>query len=43
MNHLNNNTKPRKNKHINFNERMIIEIRLKNGLSPYKIGKELGR
>jgi len=43
MDYLNNNTESRKNKHLNFNERMTIELRLKDGLSPYKIAKELGR
>lgn len=43
MDYPNNNTESRKNKHLNFNERMIIEIRLKDGFSPYKIAKELNR
>lgn len=43
MNHSNNNTESRKNKHLNFKERMTIEIRLKDGFSIYKIAKELGR
>lgn len=43
MDYLNNSTESLKNKHLNFNERMTIEIRLKNGLSPYKIAKEIGR
>lgn len=43
MDYPNNNTESRKNKHLNFNERMTIEIRLKDGLSPYKIAKELDR
>jgi len=41
MDYPNNNTELRKNKHLNFNERMTIELRLKDGLSPYKIAKEL--
>lgn len=43
MDYQNNNTESRKNKHLNFKERMIIEIRLKDGFSVYKIAKELGR
>lgn len=34
MEYPNNNTESHKNKHLNFNERMIIEIRLKDGFSP---------
>ena len=43
MDYLNNNTELRRNEHLNFNERMTIELRLKDGLSPYKIAKELDR
>lgn len=43
MDYQNNNTESRKNKHLNFKERMTIEIRLKDGFSVYKIAKELGR
>ena len=43
MDHQNHNTESRKNKHLNFKERMTIEIRLKDGFSAYKIAKELGR
>ena len=43
MDYPNNNTESRKNKHLNFKERMTIEIRLKDGFSVYKIAKELGR
>jgi len=43
MDYPNNNTESRKNKHLNFKERMTIEIRSKDGLSTYKIAKELGR
>ena len=43
MEYPNSNTYSRKNKHLNFEERVIIEIRLKDGLSPYKIAKELER
>ena len=43
MDHNNSITNPRKNKHLNFEERMIIQIRLKDGFSAYKIAKELSR
>ena len=43
MDYPNNNTESRKNKHLNFEERMTIQIRLKDGFTPYKIAKELGR
>lgn len=43
MDYPNNNTNPRKHKHLNFEERITIQIRLKDGYSPYKIAKELGR
>lgn len=43
MNYQNNNTESRKNKHLNYRERMLIELRLKYGFSPYRIAKELGR
>ena len=31
MDYPNNNTESRKNKHLNFKERMTIKIRLKDG------------
>lgn len=43
MDYLNNTTNSRKHKHLNFEERMTIQLRLKDGYSPYKIAKELGR
>ena len=43
MDSLNHTTKPRKHKHLNFEERMTIQLRLKDGYSPYRIAKELGR
>ena len=43
MNYPNNNIESRKNKHLNFAERVTIELRLKDGFSPYKISKELER
>lgn len=41
MDHQNHNTESRKNKHLNYKERMTIELRLKDGFSAYKIAKEL--
>lgn len=43
MDHQNHSTESRKNKHLNFKERMTIELRLKDGFSAYKIAKELNR
>ena len=43
MDYPNNTTNPRKHKHLNFEERMTIQLRLKDGYSPYKIAKELNR
>ncbi|HBJ1652550.1 MULTISPECIES: IS30 family transposase [Clostridium] len=43
MDHQNNNTESRKNKHLNFKDRMTIELRCNDGFSPYKIAKELNR
>lgn len=43
MDYQNHNTESRKNKHLNYRERMLIELRLKDGFSPYRIAKELGR
>jgi len=43
MEYPNNNTKLRRNKHLNLEERVMIEIHLKDGFSPYKIAKELER
>ena len=43
MDHSNINTESCKNKHLNFSERMTIELRLKDEFSAYKISKELGR
>ncbi|SQC85643.1 IS1470, transposase [Clostridium perfringens] len=39
MDYQNHNTESRKNKHLNMKERMIVEIRLKDGFSAYKIAK----
>lgn len=35
MEHLNNNTESRKTKHLNFEERMKIQIRLADGYTLY--------
>jgi len=43
MDYQNNNTELRENKHLNFEERMTIRLRLKDGFSAYKISKELNR
>jgi IS30 family transposase len=43
MDNPNYTTDSRKHKHLNFEERMLIQIRLKEGFSPYNIAKELGR
>ena len=36
-------TESRKHKHLDFEERMTIQIRLKDGYSAYNIAKELNR
>ncbi len=43
MDYSNDITNLRKNKHLNYEERMTIQIRRKDGFTPYKIAKELGR
>lgn len=43
MDYQNKNTESRKNKRLNIKERMIVEIRLKDVFSAYKIEKELNR
>jgi len=43
MDYPNDNTELRKNKHLNYKERIKIELRLKDGFSPYAIAKELKR
>lgn len=43
MDYPNNTTDSRKNKHLNSEERMIIQLRLQDGYTPYKIAKALGR
>lgn len=39
MDYHNNDTESRKNKHLNFQERIIIEIRFKDGFSVCKIAR----
>ena len=43
MEYTNYTTDSRKHKHLNIQERTIIEIRIKDGCSAYKIAKELHR
>lgn len=43
MDNPNYTTDSRKHKHLNFEERLLIQIRLKEGFSPYSIAKELCR
>ena len=43
MDYPNNTTDLRKNKHLNYEERMFIQLRLQDGFTPYKIAKQLGR
>ena len=43
MDHSNINKESRKNKHLNYEERITIQLPLKDGATPYKIAKELGR
>lgn len=43
MDYPNNTMESRKQKHLNFEERMLIQLRLKDGDSAYKIAKELNR
>jgi IS30 family transposase len=42
MDHPNSITSHTKNTHLQYNHRVIIELRLKDGHSAYKIAKELG-
>lgn len=41
MDHQNHNTESPQNKHLNFKERITIELRLKDRFSAYSIDKEL--
>ena len=43
MDQLNHNIKSDKNKHLDFKERLFIQIKLGDGYSGYKIAKELER
>jgi hypothetical protein len=42
MDYPNNTTNSRKQKHLNFEERVTVQLRLKDGNTPYRIAKELG-
>lgn len=42
MDNINTNTKRRKGQHLTYENRVEIEIRLKDGWSKYKIAKHLG-
>lgn len=42
MDQLNSNTHHQKGKHLSFEERVIIQTRFKDNLSPNKIAAELG-
>lgn len=42
MDNINTNTKHRKEQHLTYENRVEIEIRLKDGWSKYKIAKHLG-
>lgn len=42
MDYPNNTINNRKHKHINFEEPMILQLRLKDSYSHYKIAKEPG-
>lgn len=42
MENINTNTKHRKGQHLTYENRVEIEIRLKDGWSKYKIAKHLG-
>ena len=43
MDNNNFTTESRKHKHLNFEERLTIQLRLKDGYTPYRIAKELNR
>jgi len=42
MGQINNNTNDRKNKHLNYEERIKIEALFRLGLAPIKIGEQVG-
>ena len=42
MSHLNNTTKNRKGKHLNYEDRLKIEALIKAGIKPKEIGQLLG-
>jgi IS30 family transposase len=41
MDYTNSTMDSRKHKHLNLQERVVIELRIKDGYSAYKIAKEL--
>ena len=41
MDYTNYTMGSRKHKHLNLQERVVIELRIKDGYSAYKIAKEL--
>lgn len=43
MDHSIINTESSKNKHLSFQERIVIQLLLKDVFTPYKIAKELNR
>ncbi len=43
MDQVNNITKSEKNKHLNFRDRLLIELRRKDGFSGYRIAQKLGK
>jgi len=43
MDYPNNTTNSMKNKHLSYEERMFIQLRLQDGFTPYRIAKQLGR
>lgn len=42
MNHLHSTTEHRKGKHLSFEERVVIQTRLKDGRTPNRIAEEIG-
>ena len=42
MSHLNNTTKNRKGKHLNYEDRLKIEALSKAGIKPKEVGQLLG-
>ena len=42
MDHLHSTTEHRKGKHLSFEERVVIQTRLKDGWTPNRIAEEIG-